>query len=248
MAYPVVESWTKNNSNGNGQNYIDLSKPSGVNVGNLLIVIAGSDYDNATWASNIGQGFTRLFNHGNSTSDSSYGVWYKIADGTELSTITPSYSGSMEQTWGFYIRISGVDTTNPINATGSPTYTGDSTSHPANQCTTNVNECLALVVLAFDGGDAGSFSTSSSGWSIEDEEFSGIGSGFGACGCWGKKQVASAGGTGNVTITTPEGDGSVQCQFAIAPSSVLPERQANLSATLAGAAISAATTILGPAV
>jgi hypothetical protein len=225
QATPVIESYTANNTGGNEADSLGLTKPSGVSVGDLLLVIVGCDDDLAidVWNTTIDteSGWTKFIAAGNSTSDSKMGAYWRIATGTDAATVWPYMDqNAPDEIFGWYFRISGHDGTTPIDVTGSATL-GSGTSGIAAEVTTTQGDCLAFYVNAFDGGDAVAFSVSGTGWSEYDEEYSGTGSAD-ACGSIGTKTVASEGLTGDATISWTPSDGYVTIQFAIAPGAAPP--------------------------
>lgn len=216
-ATPVIESYTANNSGGTAVDSLELTKPAGVVSGDLLLVVVGCDDDLAigVWASTIDTeaGWTRFVDIGNSTSDCKIGAYWRIATGTDAASVWPYMDANApDEIFGWYFRISGHD---GIDVTGSATI-GSGTSGVAAEVTTTQDDCLAIYATAIDGGDAVAFSVSGTGWSEYDEEYSGTGSAD-ACGVIGTKTQASAGLTGDATVSWTPSDGYVTIQFAIAP-------------------------------
>lgn len=217
MATPVVEAFTTANSGNVEVANIDLTKPVGVAVDELLLLIVGSDNTNASPSWDTVSGWTRFVNIGNSSSDAKLGCYWRIADGTEPATVNvATSSGDLDETWGFYIRISGADTTTPINVVGSGQNTGSASSFAVDQVTTTADDCLAFYALAFDGGDGLPFSVSGTGWT-ESAEVQADTIFSGASGTWGTRAVATAGSTGTATVTADSSDGATYIQFAVAP-------------------------------
>lgn len=104
MAFPVVES-TAATSFGGGATSHDLTMPSGVVSGNLLIAAVGNDLaPTRTWPS----GWTQLAEHTHGTGAMSIEVRYRISDGTEGSVLTITLDVA-EQCFGLIWRISGFD-------------------------------------------------------------------------------------------------------------------------------------------
>lgn len=223
-ATPVIEGYTAQNSAGVEVDSLELTKPASVAVGDFLLLMVGCD-DNGTNSPSVFPqitGWTRFANIGNTTSDAKLGLYWRIADGTETATIWVLQTGAaaLNQMFGWYLRLSGTDASTPLNVTGTETNAAG-TSHTCAEVTTGVADCLAFYVLAFDGGDGVPFSVSGTGWAQEDEEQSGTGSAD-ACGTFGLKTQASAGLTGDATVTSNVSDGSTTIQFAIAPDGAAP--------------------------
>lgn len=237
MAIPVIETWTPNDTGGSAATSITLTKPSGVAAGDLLLLIVGSDRPNSVGWADV-TGWTKFININSNASDANLACYWRIADETEGSTIEVGAGGNY-QLYGWYIRISGVDQSTPINVIGTPDYTG-ATTHNPQPIDTTVDDCLAFYALAFDGGDGYTFSESNTGWAEVDELQSGT-TGNDASGCWGTKDMPSAGSSGAVTITSTAADGSACIQFAIAPATVG-------DVTVTPTAVSAIASVVAPTV
>jgi len=213
---PVIELYTEQWDT-SGSTSLVFSKPTEVQVGELLLIIAVNDDTSATAFTDAGKpsGWNFIVDFGDTASDSHVGLFWKIADGTEGSSETVTSEGGDE--WGgWYVRISGVDTSNPINAVGTAT-TAAGSSITASAVTTDVDNCLALSFGAFDGGDGYPFTVSGTDWSKEDDGQSGADGNSDASGVWGKKSMGSAGSTLDASIGASASDGMVGAQIAIAP-------------------------------
>lgn len=214
MPIPVVESFTQNTVV--SATSITLTRPTGVNVNDLLIINCGCDdsTSNLRWTT-IPTGFTALYGEVASTdADAHIIAWFRIADGTEGATINVAHITS-DDLWGGYIRVSGADTTTPIDVVGTGDIQAFSvTSHAISSVTTTVIDCLAFYGLTFDGGDGNPFTVAGTGWSESDEGNSGSGAGNVGF-CWGTRGVAAIGATGDATVTSSVADTSVANQFAI---------------------------------
>lgn len=218
-SYPVLKGYTSNNSVGVEVNSLTLTKPDDVANGDLLLLIAGTDYNGVTSSFDDIADWSHFVKIGNGATDCKLSCFWRIADGTEASTINVTTGSETDEMYGWYIRVSNVDQSTPINDVGTALLNASSSSHAITEATTDVNTCLVIYALAFDGGDGYPFGESNTGWVEEDAEKSGGGNND-ACGTWGIKYLASAGGAGTVTISSgmPGGvaDGSAAIQFAIA--------------------------------
>lgn len=184
--------------------------------------MVGNDETNANtdgWLTKTG--WTKEFSYANSTGDASLAIYWREADGTEGATEDVENDSTNWESYGWYLRISGADTTTPFHQKGSGSFSSPSTSHAIPGVTTTIADCLAFYLLGFDGGDGAPFSVSGTGWAEVDEEQSGTG-GADASGCFGTKDQASAGATGTATVTSSASDGAVYVQFAIAPDTPPP--------------------------
>ena len=210
---PVIESFTSNSSV-TADLAITFTKPGSVAVDDLLMVIIGNDDTAGANEFAAPAGWIKIGEPGSGVSDAHVAVFYRLADGTEGAT-QEFTSNSADFLWGYYIRISSVDTSSPLDVTGSFYNNGSSASHVVTEITTTSVNCLAFTVLAFDGGDGLPFVWSGTGWTKEGEIYGGGTGSAGASGTWGTKEMPSTGATGDVTITSNVTDGAAGMQFAI---------------------------------
>jgi len=211
---PILENdWTSNTSGGATANTLTLTKPVGAVTDDLLLIIVGNDGGNSLfWEALVG--WTQFVNINAAAADTNLSCYWRIADGSENPTIDVTSSAALEL-FGWYMRISGVNTTTPINILGTACYTVD-VSHVITEVETTVDSCLAFYAISCDGGDLAPLSISGTGWSEEDELTSGT-SGQDTCGSFGTKEITTAGFTVDATVGTADSDGSSGIQFAIAP-------------------------------
>jgi hypothetical protein len=127
---------------------IDLPTPGGTAEGDLLIAAIASDGDASDLAATADWNLIAVQN--NSTRVT-LGVWWKIAGVSEPATHLFS-SSALEMKYGWMMRFTGHDPSNPINGT-STFDTGMSTSPPAPSATTTVDNTLVLRVGGFDHED-----------------------------------------------------------------------------------------------
>jgi hypothetical protein len=78
------------------------------------------------------------------------GAWWKLAETSESASCQFSWSGS-QKAYGWIMRFSGNDPTNPINAYSTGGITSSNPTSPA--VTATVNNCLILRLGAFDNSD-----------------------------------------------------------------------------------------------
>lgn len=216
LAEPVLENYTSNNNGTDEADSVMLGKPAGVEVGDLLLIITGCDYTGAASAFDNITGWTRFVNIGDGATDCKLACYWRTANGEEGDSVEVTTGAQTDEIWGWYIRVSNVDQTTPINDVGTALLNANSSTHDITQATSTVDNCLVFYALSFDGGDGYTFSESNTGWVEEDEQQAGTG-GNDASGCWGVKGLASQGGAGTVTISSSAGDGAAAIQFAIAP-------------------------------
>ena len=223
---PVLETWLASDTAGATATNLDLTKPSGVVTGNLLIIIVGSDDATDTIQFSMADGaWTKDGEAGGGDADAHIGMFWKISTGDETSTQAVT-AASADEMYGWYLRLSGAHASTPIHASD---YTGNdvpATSFDIAGVTTTVDECRIFYALGFDGADGDPFSISGTGFTETDEHESGTGAND-AGGVFGEKDMgATQGATGTATVGTSISDGAASFQFAIAPPTAGPDEEA----------------------
>lgn len=192
---------------------IELVAPSGITAGELLLIIVGNEDSTNTqqFTDNV-SGWTLIGESGNLTAAAHIAAYYRVATGGEGNvTVTAQSSDNI---FGWYMRISGADTTSPIGVNNFTQSTGNADPHIIPEITTTTANNLVIYGLSFDGGDGDPFAVSGDGWVEQDEQEAGTGTTNGS-GTWGTKTQATAGATGNATIDTNVSDGAAYFQLAI---------------------------------
>ena len=219
MAQPVLEAgWTINES-GTARGSFTLAQPAGSATDDLLIAICINDEPSGSQLWDTKTDWTRAFQVGNNKPDCTAVMYWRKQDGTESWPETFQVTSGTYHMGGVMLRITGADTSNPIHKfTLHDPAVISTTTHPMLGFTTTLDDCLCLYGFSFDGGDGDPFSTTPDPpWSEFQEIHNGLGGGDGG-GCFGQRDLATAGASGTVTITnTGAGDGGVGFQFAIAP-------------------------------
>lgn len=213
---PVIEAFTLG-SDRSGTSGV-VNKPSGVQVGDLLVILAMLEEDGDGTIFNSLSGWTKEFEYGDTTADARIAMYWRIATGSEAAsedvTATAACYG---KSW--YLRISGADGTTPIHLVGSENE-GNANSLEASSITTTSNNTLVIAMFSCDGGDMYPFTISGSGWptTFETDQQAYDGTFPGAwSGGWTYKTMPTAGATGNVIFTASQADGFETIQFAIEP-------------------------------
>ena len=124
---------------------IELRTPPGTSAGDLLIAAVAVD-SNETLSAPAGWTVIEV----NDDADVSFGVWYKIAGGSEPSSYDFTW-GSTEEAYGWMMRFTGHDPASPINA--SATDNGTSSTPDSPSITTSVDGALIVRLGAFDDDD-----------------------------------------------------------------------------------------------
>jgi type II secretory pathway pseudopilin PulG len=122
--------------------------PTGTTAGDLLIAAVATDGDTSTTITTAAAGWTQL-DRGASSGAVTLGVWYKVAGASEPAPTFTWTTG--EQAYGWIMRFTGQDATNPINASAVFNQTSATPQSPA--VTTTVPNCLILRIGAFNNDD-----------------------------------------------------------------------------------------------
>jgi hypothetical protein len=125
-----------------------------VAVGDLLIIIVGNDddTDTAQWDDSTLKptGFTLISEAGDHLSDCHTAAFWRVADGTEGATVGVN-SQAAANNWGIYYRVTGADTTSPIDATGADHLQVTGTTAAVTALTTTVEKALIFCAGSTDG-------------------------------------------------------------------------------------------------
>jgi len=204
-AIPVVENWNWTAVTGT-QTSIAVDAPSGITVGELLVIIVSVDPTSAsTW--NAVTGWTLDGQAGGTSADQYIALYWKIAEVGDIDqsvTVTCTTGGDI---LGWYIRISGVDSGDVVEDSLYGTSSSSQTTHTISEVTTVESNTLVLYALSFDGQDGAPLTTAENPFYQFDNQDAG--SGFGAItGCWGARNMSSTGGTTDVDVTANGASGA----------------------------------------
>lgn len=229
MAAPTIQSSTTGTLAAGTA--LVINKPSGVATGDLLIAFvtfngAPTITPPSGWTQ-VGSTVTDGFSACRSQ------CWRRIADGSEGADFTWSRNASGDGAGGI-ARITGFDSTTPVNASASNSETSG-TAPTAPTVTTTVNDCL---ILHYCGGDSPSNDTTVPGpdtpvWYAE--------SATNATTCLGSTTQPTAGATGTADFTLAAANQSTLYTVAIAPVAASGS-VGTLSLTLGAATVSADAT------
>ena len=214
-AIPVIASSESALSTGAAD--FTVAKPTGVAVGDGLLILVGMDLSNiSTPCISTPSGFTLIDSeHGHTSSDVHIACFYRVADGTETATaiISSINDDTATDKAAVYLRLTGIDTTAMIDISHHGGWETAVVTHTIPSITTTTDNTLAFYVFGFDGGDGNPFSVPT-GWTEEaylEQEDTGAGLGF----AYGIKSMPTAGATGDALITPAVSDGAAYLQFAI---------------------------------
>jgi len=214
---PVLETFLASNGGGSTSSSVVLTKPSGVIAGDLLVLIAMCESGSATaeFSDNLA-GWTFAFTGGDGNSDAHYGVFWRVATGSEgvsesVTIVNARFNG------GFYLRISGAHATNPIDVSLGTIKGAAGADTTINEITTLVDDCLLIYGLSHDGGDGPPFSVAGAGW-VQIAEYFTLQPGTSqSSGCFGTKTLAVAGLSADAVVTAQVADGTGSFQMSIQP-------------------------------
>lgn len=210
-AVPVVQvSDSKTNSQDTNSTSIALDRPDNIAEDDLMlacVILDGPNPASAEWdATSDPTGWVFISDSYDTSSDSNIGLFYKIATASEASTYTfTTLSGSFDLS-GSILRITGVNTSNPIGVEGT-FNSGTSSSGSITGITTGNNNSIVIGIHAGDGSDTAPFSVSGTGWTEVLEIQSAATGNDGNSAVWASKDMTSTGATGNATITMNVSDG-----------------------------------------
>jgi hypothetical protein len=215
MPTPDAIAYVSNTSNSaTTSSTLVLTKPASVDVGDLLVILVANDYSSSTAqfdnTTNKPTGFTFVATDGSSTSDCHYGVFYRIADGTEGATVTAT-AASTSDFVGFYIHITGASATDPIGNLGTSYISAARGTHTITGVAGNESD-IAIYVMAADGEDSVPQTVTGSGW-VEKDEI-GVGGGNGVGSSFGVSLNPTTGAISSV-VGLGAYDGATGIQFRI---------------------------------
>tara|TARA_R110002096_G_scaffold399665_1_gene596087 strand:- start:677 stop:1375 length:699 start_codon:yes stop_codon:yes gene_type:complete len=198
---------------------VSLSIPSSLTAGDLLLILIGDDSQKSAATpsfvagTSVPSGWAKFNEWGNGTSDSHIGIFYRIVDGSEGSSVNID-STQRPGVFGFCVHITGATTTlvPPIGATGSAAILrSNALTIPG--ITGNESD-LGLFLYGFDGGDGYPFSlTSSTGWTLREGIQTGTSGWNRASGCFGTRDSGAS--SSPVTVDPSANDGQVGVQIRI---------------------------------
>ena len=219
MAEPVIASSTTDTTGGTQGTSLSFTEPSGLAADDLiLVVVADENADTQEWAAiTTPDAYTQIA-HGDNSGDVHASIYWRIADDTETWPLTVSGVTS-DYRVGWCFRITGVDTTTPINQTGTWAGVG-SVNNPLNVTgvTPDVADCLGFAMCATDGSDIAPTTVSGAGWSSATSLEDPSNNSSGVAADYSTKSLTKDVASGTCTFTPSATDGIVGIQIAIAPS------------------------------
>ena len=187
-----------------------------INAGDLLLVIAFNDHNSTTTqfddSTNKPTGYTFINEAGSATSDVRIAAFWKEATGSESGNLSVPCASS-QVLGAFMARITGADTSSPIDVTGADVDNGNAASHAITGITTVATNTLAVYCMAMDDKGGAPFSVSGGSWAENDEIASAGVDNLSAS--WGDQDMASAASTSDATVTCSATNGAAGFCFNI---------------------------------
>ena len=146
----VFEEFTEGRNQVGVSSGMAIPAPSGTVAGDLLIAAAATDGNTVSTLSPYASWNLSQLDVFDSSGEVTFGVWWKIADGTEGSQLNYSWTGG-EQAYGWIMRFTGHDPSSPI-ATASMN-SGNNRNPQSNNLITGSNGNLILRLGGFDDDD-----------------------------------------------------------------------------------------------
>ena len=177
---------------------VSIPKPGGTTAGDLLIAAVATNDDTAsTLSPNPTWNLTQL-DVASASGAVTFGVWWKIADGTEGSQLDYSWTGG-EQAYGWIMRFTGHDPSSPL-ATSSMT-SGSNRNPPSTNLITSTDGNLILRLGGFDDDDITLADPGLSGHTVITMDRSNTGNNCTVSGGAGYVVQTTAGDTGSSTFS-----------------------------------------------
>jgi type II secretory pathway pseudopilin PulG len=190
---------------------IDVSKPGGTSSGDLLIAAVAID---ASESSMSAPGDWNLVATESNAPKVMFGVWWKVAGGSEPSNYQFTWPGT-QQAYGWIMRFTGHDAANPIDAFASANQ-GDSTSPTSPAVTSTADNVLIVRLGGFDDKDITVDSPGLSGHTAITMDTTGTADGAVSGGA-GFVAQGTAGNSGTSTFALTDAEQSATVTLAITP-------------------------------
>lgn len=165
MPAPTVANFTSALAGGTGATSVIVAKPTGIEVGELLLLLVGNEdaTNSATFPTRAG--WTKLYEYGTSTAATKIAAYYRTADGTEAATETITWATGADAGGAWYLNLKHTTGAPFIAAVGA--QVGSATSLALSAATAPIAGCLLISHVSYDGGDCTGFTItdSASQWS-----------------------------------------------------------------------------------
>lgn len=211
----VVES-TQDSSQDSNSTSFTMTKPTGVANDDLLVAVFNSD--GASDPSSSPSGWTAEANINTiAGNDSSVHAYYKVITNAAGEPATYQWDKASGETWyGTILRISGADTTTPMDATAVTSEPGNTSTPTSPSITTVTNNAMLLAVSSADSRIV-AITSNPSGMTGQGDVF-GTTSGTGRGGCAVASEIqATAGASGTKSWTLDTSYDCLSIMLAIRP-------------------------------
>jgi len=222
MAYASVVAENTYTSVSSTVSTFDLTKPSGVAVNDLLMLIVACDNATSTTSFAAKTGWTKQFEVGDAVPDAKIALYTRFATGSEGATETIDISATGPNfAVGWYVVVRGANyrSGGTYIGLGAPATNSSIASLAAAALTTTAAEALVFAFASYDGSDGGTFGITGTGWTTTTRRYlATTTSSVGSSAAWVTKQIAaSATSTVNCTFSATLADGWSTIQAAIYP-------------------------------
>lgn len=200
---PTVSDFTSNAVE-TGNSTLSLTKPTGVEVGDLLILAMSSDSNTGANLFPTPADWNLRVHVGNNTADASVTVFERVADGTEGATLDFTGLGTLNRYSGFYLLIKGAEL---VESMGAQVEIGSAASGVVPSLQSLADDALSLVLISSQGQDTGPYSDPpTDGYAFVSQLVVGASSSGHAAGV-ATKTLALAGDSGAPEFTLATTDG-----------------------------------------
>ena len=202
---------------------LTLTKPSGVVSGDFLMLMVCTSHSSSSTMLNAVTGWTKQFEYGTTTGDTKIGLYTRVSDGTEGASQAVTWVSSAFSV-GWYVRLSGVDNSDPIWGIGTHSKVESASSINPTGLYTLSNGALAFNFVVFDGADGltALYCSTGQGWNgdssvipTNQEMRNSSGNSPRVRGAWVTKPMPSGGDTSYVITYNNISDGWTAVQFAL---------------------------------
>ncbi len=206
-----------------------LNLPTGTTSGDVLVFVADTDGTNGIAALT---GFTNLFGGPVAGSGGTFrgSYQYRVCDGAEPSSYTISMISGSERVACALLRFSGVDNTNPINASGTNSGGSNTSVIFPSGITTSAADCVVVAAISNESGNSGNPIVPSwpADWTERyDNENGPPGNGSASASCAAATfEQSTAGAVTSETVTITGGNSFwISAYIALTPAASNPEAE-----------------------
>lgn len=201
LTAPVIESFTQGTTAPFGTSELTLAKPTGVTIGETLILVLVSDEASGNNIYTTPAGWTLRRSSGGNAADVWVGIYIREADGTEGATLSIASTNATVGLGGWYLRVSGAGDIESLGVTVNVAAATEALIESRIALT----PALSIVGLVADGADNAPFTTPTNDYATIGVLTSGAGAGGLAAGLYQKNAVKDAVSSTTIGIATLDG-------------------------------------------